>query len=250
MEVTNSGLNEPSANAREFATTHWSVVLGARAEDSVLAAQALEELCRTYWYPLYAYVRRQGRSADDAQDLTQAFFARLLSGNSLNFVEQRKGKFRSYLLGAMNHFLAEEWNRGRRQKRGGGLAILSLDETSAERQYHLEPVDSMTAETIYERRWALTLLGHVLQRLETEFVEAGKAKQFGVLKTFLLGDKSELSYADAAAQTHLTENAVRVAVHRMRQRYGELFRQTIAHTVADPAEVDEEMAHLRRILGA
>jgi RNA polymerase sigma-70 factor (ECF subfamily) len=252
METPGTGTEtaESSCTARWFATTHWSVVLNAQEADSPQAAQALEQLCRTYWYPLYAYVRRQGRSPEDAQDLTQAFFARLLAGSSLGSVDRRKGRFRSFLLAAMNHFLAEEWHRAHRQKRGGGQTILSLDEATAEERYRLEPAEAMTAETIYERRWALTLLEQVLRRLETEFAQAGQTAQFEVLKTFLLGDKGELSYADAAARTGLSESAVGVAIHRMRRRYGELFRETIAHTVADPAEVDEEIAYLLRILGA
>jgi len=238
-----------ATSARGFTTTHWSVVINAQADDSPQAAQALEQLCRNYWYPLYAYVRRQGRSPEDAQDLTQSFFARLLAGNSLGGVDRRKGKFRSFLLGAMNHFLADEWDRARCQKRGGGQSTLSLDETDAEERYRLEPAEELTAERIYERRWALTLLEQVLRELEAEFAQAGSADQFAVLKIFLLGDKGELSYADAAARTGMNENAVGVAIHRMRRRYGELFREAIAHTVSNPAEVDEEIAYLLCILG-
>jgi RNA polymerase sigma-70 factor (ECF subfamily) len=249
MDLDATESPRPLTDGPWFPTTHWSVVLNAQAVNTPQGAQALEQVCRTYWYPLYAYVRRQGRSADDASDLTQTFFERILAGNGLSTVDQRKGKFRSYLLGAMNHFLAEDWKRARRQKRGGGQPIFSIDEASAEERYRLEPADEMTAERIYERRWALTILEEVLRRLETEFATANRSERFHLLKVFLLGDRGESSYVDTAAQLGLSENAVRVAVHRMRQRYGELFRETIAYTVGEPAEVDSEIAHLRHILG-
>ena len=213
-----------------------------------LAARALEELCRTYWYPLYAYIRRQGRPCHDAQDLTQAFFARLLEKNSLQNVSPQKGRFRSYLLTALNHFLVDDWKKANRQIRGGGSQLLSFDEAAAEHRYELEPVEQLTAERIYERRWALTLLEQVLALLEQEFVDLGNAALFAELQIFLLGEKNAPAYAVIAAKLGLTEGAVKAAVYRLRRRYRELLRQTIAQTVADPDEIDEELRHLFAVL--
>jgi len=241
-------LNGLPAASAQFTTTHWSVVLTAGNHDAPQAAQALEQLCRTYWYPLYAYVRRRGRDPEDAMDLTQAFFERFLEKNYLDQVDRRKGRFRSFLLAALNHFLADEWDRSRRQKRGGPHQTFSLDSSAAEERYRIEPADHQSPEAIYERRWALTLLEQVLQQLETDFRAAGKGAEFEALQVFLVGDKGEVSYASAAARLGLSDNAVGVAIHRMRRRYGELFLQAIAHTVADPADVDEEIKHLRRVL--
>lgn len=231
-----------------FATTHWSVVLSARDEDSPDAATALEKLCRTYWYPLYAFVRRRGHGVEDAQDLTQAFFQRVLEKNYLEAVDRRKGKFRSFLLAAFNHFLADEWDRARAEKRGGGQAVISLDATVAEDRYQIEPADDSDPEKIYERRWAMTLLEQVLVKLASEYAAAGKAGQFGELKGFLLHEQASGSYAEAAKRLEMTEGATRVAVHRLRQRYGELFREEIAHTVASPDEIEEEVRHLLTVL--
>jgi len=231
-----------------FATTHWSVVLAAQAAHTPHAADALEKLCRTYWYPLYAYVRREGSSAADAQDLTQEFFARLLAKNYLAQVERQKGKFRSFLLAALRHFLADQRGRARAVKRGGAADCISLDAQTAEERYRLEPVDRMDAEKIYERRWALTLLEQVLRQLEAEFAATGKRQLFEQLKVFLLEEKGVGSYAESAARLEMTEGALRVAVHRLRQRYGELFRDEIAHTVARPDEIEEEVRHLLRVL--
>ncbi len=172
----------PTDTARQFATTHWSVVLTAGAGSSPDAQAALEILCRTYWYPLYAYVRRQGRSPEDAQDLTQAFFERLLEKKSLHEVDQRKGKFRSFLLASLNHFLADQWDHAHRQKRGGGLTFISLDEQKPEERYRLEPPDDLDAQKNFERRWALTLLEQVLARLEAEHTAADKTGRFQALQ--------------------------------------------------------------------
>ena len=231
-----------------FATTHWSVVLAAGETASPQAAQALEKLCRAYWYPLYAYLRRRGYGEQDAQDLTQGFFARLLERNDLEAVGRQKGKFRSFLLAALNHFLSDEWDRERAQKRGGGQTFISLDDQTAEERYRLEPADELNPEKIYERRWALTLLEQVLRQLEAEFAATGKRQLFEQLKVFLLEDKGVGSYADTAARLEMTEGALRVAVHRLRQRYGELFRDEIAHTVARPEEIEEEVRHLLSVL--
>lgn len=223
-----------------FATTHWSVVLTAANEKTSQAAAALEQLCRIYWYPLYAYVRRRGYGHEDAQDFTQGFLAQLLQRKSLARVDRAKGRFRSFLLGGMNYFLADEASRQGAKKRGGGQSLVFLDARSAEERYPLEPVESLDAEKLFERRWALTLLDRVLERLEAEFRQAGKAKLFEQLRDSLLGDRSS-SYQQVAAALGMREGAVKVAVHRMRQRYRELFREEVAQTVADPAEMEDEM---------
>ncbi len=216
--------------------------MAAAGRDSKEAGKALEHLCSTYWYPLYAFVRRAGHSAHDAQDLTQEFFARLLAKNWLRLADREKGKFRSFLLAAMRHFLANEWDRGQRLKRGGGQLVLSLDAETAETRYALEPADVTDADRIFERRWALTLLEEVLGRLRREFVAAGKATLFEELEPALTGEK--ISYPEIAARLQLNENAVRVAVHRLRLRYRDLVRQEIAETVATEEDVAGELQHL------
>ena len=225
-----------------FAQTRWSMIVAATGGDSTRARQALEHLCATYWYPLYAFVRRQGHGAADAQDLTQEFFARLLEKNWLEAVDREQGKFRSFLLAAMRHFLANEWDRANRLKRGGGQAVLSLDAESAEARYALEPADRMSADRIFERRWALTLLEQVLARMRREFLAAGREKLFEELKAALTGEK--IPYAEIASRLNLNEGAVRVAVHRLRVRYRDLIRAEIAETVAGEHEVDAEVQHL------
>ena len=231
-----------------FATTHWSVILAAGDASSPRAQAALEALCRAYWYPLYAYVRRKGHDADDAQDLTQEFFARLLARNYLSVADRNKGKFRSFLLGSLEHFLAREWTKAHAQKRGGGQAVLSLDETDAENRYLLEPAHELTAEKIFDRRWATTLLDQAMSRLREECVANHKGDLFGKVESFLSGEKGEASYADVAAALKMSEGAIKVAVHRLRQRYGELVRAEIAQTVASPKEVDEELQYLFSVL--
>jgi RNA polymerase sigma factor (sigma-70 family) len=230
-----------------FATTHWSVVLAAREEHTPHAAEALENLCQTYWYPLYAFVRREGKNAEDAQDLTQEFFGRLLDKNYLAQVEHRKGKFRSFLLAALRHFLADQRDRARAVKRGAGAHCLSLDAQTAEGRYRFEPVDRMDAEKIYERRWAMTLLEQALTRLRDENDAAGKTELFERLRDFVAGE-SDVSCGEAAAQLGLTESALKSALHRLRQRYRELVRAEVAHTVADPAEIDTEIRYLIVVL--
>ncbi len=227
-----------------FATTHWSVVLAAGDSTVPGAREALEKLCRTYWYPLYAYVRRCGHDAPDAQDLTQEFFARFLESKALRDVSREKGRFRAFLLAAMNHFLANEWKRGQTLKRGGAVSIISLDETTAEERYRLEPATDLTPEKIYQQRWALTLLDQVLVRLREEHVAAGTGELFERLRVFLSDAKGAMSYAEAAAKTGLSEAAARQTVHRLRRRYRELLRAEIAHTVSSPQEIDEEIRHL------
>jgi len=234
--------------AVQFTTTHWTVVLAAGGVASPQADVALAELCRTYWYPLYAFVRRKGHSAHDAEDLTQAFFARLLEKNYVAQADRDRGRFRTYLLAALTHFLADEWDKNRRLKRGGGREIISFDAASAEERYRLEPVDQLDAAKLYERRWVTTLFEKVLVRLEREFHDSGKSALFDRLKGSLLAEEDGLSYAELGAQLGLKEDAVKQAVHRMRHRYRELFREEIAQTVAGPGEVEDELKYLFAVL--
>lgn len=231
-----------------FVTTHWSVVLSARGKDSPQSAAALETLCRTYWYPLYAYVRRQGHSPPDAQDLTQEFFARLLEKDYLKAADREKGRFRTFLIVALKRFLANEWDRLRAQKRGGGQPLLSLDAELAEQRYRIEPVEGTTADRIFERRWALTLLDRTMTRLREEFASAGKAGDFDQLKACLTAERGEISYAEIALALGTSEGAARVAVHRLRKRFREVFREEIAHTVSTPEEIEEEVRYLISVL--
>ncbi len=233
-----------------FVTTRWSVVLAAREKDSPQSAAALETLCRSYWYPLYAYVRRQGHSPHDAQDLTQEFFARLLQKEYLQAVAREKGKFRTFLLVALKRFLANEWDRARAEKRGGGQAPLSFDAGQAETRYQVEPAATVPAETIYDRRWALTLLEQAMTRLRQEFADAGKAAEFEQLKLCLAADKGSIPYAEMAAKLGLTEGALRVAIHRLRRRFREVFREEIAHTVSRPEEIEGEVRYLLTVLAS
>lgn len=233
-----------------FVTTQWSVVLTAGRSDTTHAHQALEQLCRVYWYPLYAYVRRRGRSPHDAQDLTQEFFARLLEHNWLAAANQERGRFRTFLLTAMERFLANEWDKVRAQKRGGGVRVLPLQFDTAETRFGAEPADTRSPEQAFERRWALTLLDEVLRMLEVEQRAEGKAEQFATLKQCLVGDRASLPYDQIAQATGLSEGAVKVTVHRLRLRYRELLRAEIANTVATPDEVDAEMRHLFNVLTA
>jgi RNA polymerase sigma-70 factor (ECF subfamily) len=238
--------SSPRSQAAAFAETHWSLVLAARrGGDSTRAGDALAKLCQAYWYPLYAFVRRQGHTPHDAQDLTQEFFARLLEKNWLADVDRAKGRFRSFLLAAMKHFLANEWDKSKALKRGGGVHnFISLDAESAESRYALEPADTVTADKLYERRWALTLLDATLARLRAEFVADGKAKQFDELKFTLTGGRGDTPYAELAAKFGMSEGAVKVTVHRLRQRYCEVLRAQIAETVGSAEEVEAELRHL------
>ncbi len=222
----------------------------AAGSDTAAVSEALEKLCRTYWYPLYAYVRRRGYSATDAQDLTQEFFARLLERNWLRRAEQQRGKFRSFLLSAMNHFLCDEWDKARAQKRGGGAAPIPLQVDTAETRYGHEPADYATPEQIYERRWALALLEEVLRRLRVEHEERGRTELFALLHPCLVGSRAAQPYAELANKLGLTEGAVKAAVHRLRQRYRELLLEEIAQTVAQPGEVDEELRHLFNVVAS
>ena len=212
--------------------------------DSPQSTEALEKLCRTYWYPLYVYVRRQGNSPEDAQDLTQDFFSRLLEKNYFAKADRDRGKFRTFLLRSMKNFLVNEWKRAGRLKRGGDLAFLSFDANVAEDRYAAEPANESNPDAAYEQRWAVTLIEHVLATLRREYSAADKARLFEELKGSIWGDNSTASYAEIAAQLNLTEGTVKVAVHRLRQRFRELLRAEVAHTVARPEDIDGELRHL------
>ena len=231
-----------------FVTTRWSLVIrAAAAGDSVSAHDALEQLCRTYWYPLYAYARRRGCSPHDAEDAAQEFFARLLAGDWLARADRERGRFRSFLLASFQYFLAGERERAAAQKRGGGDAAISIDD-AAESLYRLEPADRTTPETLFERGWALALLRDVLARLEAEFDDAGRREWFDALRPALTEDRTEIRHAAIAERLGTSEAAARVAVHRLRRRYRELIREAVRSTVADPNDVEDEMHHLFRVL--
>lgn len=227
-----------------FATTRWSLVLNAGREDSPVADQALAELCQLYWYPLYAHVRRFGHAPEVAQDLTQEFFARLLEKNYLATADRRRGRFRAFLLTAFKCFLANEWDRSRAQKRGGGQEPVWLDALAAEERYRYEPVDTLTADQVYERRWALDLLGRVQRRLGAEYEAAGKGTRFAAIEQFLPGAEPMESQAAVGARLDLNENAVKQEVHRMKKRFVELLREEVRQTVVQSDEVDAELRHL------
>ena len=227
-----------------FRTTHWSQVLLAGQSDSAQAREALAKLCQRYWYPLYVFVRRQGQGPEDAQDLVQGFFARLLEKHFLKDADPEKGKFRSFLLIALKRFMANEWDRANRLKRGGGYRVISLDEQDTEARYQTEPADETSPERAYERQWAITVLEQVLDRLENEFLTAGKSRLFNELKVYLSGESSRSSYLEIGGRLGMTVAAVKVAVHRLRERYRELLRMEIANTVASPEAIDDEIRDL------
>ncbi len=227
-----------------FATTRWSIVLAAKHEDS---QQAMETLCRAYWYPLYAYVRRDGHTAHDAQDLTQEFFARLLEKDWLRAAGPEHGRFRTFLLVAMKRFLINEWHKNASRKRGGHITHVPLDAGDAERRFACEP--ELAPDAMFERRWAMTLLEQTLAALEAEFTTAGKADDFQAMKHCLTLDRGSISYAELAAKTGSSEGAARVAVHRLRKLFRELFRANIAATLAEGEDVETEMRHIVAVLG-
>ena len=250
-----SAIDSPKAfgpgqnGAVPFTTTHWSVVLEAQGE-SPAAQEALEKLCRIYWRPIYSFVQRQGLGPEEAEDITQAFFADLLEHRSLTAVRKEKGRFRSYLLGALKYFLADEHRRAMAIKRGKGQRLIPFGELSADERTEMEPADPVTAEQIYERRWASILLERVLNLLKNEYGAAGNTALFNSLKQLLPDDPSAPSQASVAAQLGMTENAVRQAFHRFRQRYQLLLREEIAHTVATPGDVEDELRHLIAVVRA
>jgi RNA polymerase sigma-70 factor (ECF subfamily) len=230
-----------------FVTTRWTMVLQAGCSDTTRARAALEHLCQAYWYPLYAYARRRGYSPHDAEDLTQGFFARILKLNSLAHVGQQQGKFRAFLLASMNHFMSDEWDRVSAQKRDAQRTI-SLDADMAEHRYRSEPTDKLTPERVFERRWAMSLLENVVQRLRNEYEASGQGALFMETRFAITGDKNAVPYIEVASRLGLSEEALRVAVHRLRRRYRRALHEEIAQTVADQSEVAEELNCLRRIL--
>jgi RNA polymerase sigma-70 factor (ECF subfamily) len=233
-----------SAPGDVFATTHWTVVLAAGKRHTPQSDRALEELCRTYWFPLYAYARRHGRSKEDAEDLTQAFFARFLAKNYLEGLSAERGRFRAFLLASLKHFLANERDKSQRQKRGGALEHLSLDWQVADTQFQIASTAEPSPDQAFDREWAMALLGKVIERLHGECGAEGKGKQFEQLKIFLTAGKGALSHADVARSLDMDETAVRVAVHRLRKRYRALLRDEIAQTLSDPSQVAEEIQAL------
>jgi len=237
------------SDADSVGSTRWSVVLAAGGRESPASQQALETLCQTYWYPLYAYIRRRVGTEDEAQDLTQAFFAKLLENNYVAAADPQRGRFRAFLLTSFKHFLVNEWKRQRAQKRGGGNVPISLDLSDAESRYRLEPAHQQTPERVFERQWAVTLVNTVLLQLRQEFSNAGKERQFEQLKCFLIGPSDSTTYAEASRTLNMSEGAVRVAAHRLRKRYRQLLRNEIAQTVSAPSEIDEEIRNLFVALG-
>lgn len=237
-------MNTSQSISGGFNTTHWSVVMLAGQEDSPQAASALEELCRNYWYPLYAYARRQGQSAADAQDSTQQFFAVFLEKKYFGLANRDRGRFRSFLLGSFKHFLTNEYHRNRAAKRGGKCAFISLDEMTAEAQYVNEPATELTPDKLFEHAWALTLLCKVMEDLRAEYAGARKTEIFEALEVFLTGQKADDTYKAIGERLNMSEAAVKMTVSRLRQRYGEMLRKEVAQTVMEPASVEEELRHL------
>lgn len=234
----------PAPRAGRFATTRWSIVLAAGQKSNARSAEALASLCEMYWYPVYAFIRRQGARAEEAADLTQEFFARVLEKNYFHDADPARGRFRAFLCASIRHFLSNERDRARTLKRGGNQPPISLDVETAEGTYRLEPRDDLTPEKLFDRRWALILLERVLARLRDEQVLAGKGGMFDRLKGFLTGDSTGAPYADVAKALGMTEGAIKVAVHRLRRHFRDTLVQEIAETVSDPADIDAEIEYL------
>jgi RNA polymerase sigma factor (sigma-70 family) len=243
----NTGDSHPTPRGDHFVTTRWSVVLSAGRKSSPHSERALAELCQGYWYPLYAFVRRKGHAKEDAEDLTQAFFETVLEKNPLQGLTSEQGRFRAFLLAAMKNFLANDWDRKNRQKRGGGALHLSLDWQDADARYHLEPVDPMTPEQVFDREWALAMLRRVVDRLGEECAANGKTEFLDAVKELLVGGDGD-GYGTIAGQLGMDAGAVRVAVHRLRRRNRELLREEIAQTLDDPTRVDDELKALQAAL--
>jgi len=248
MAADDHRAEETGGRAAAFATTHWSVVLAAGQRESPQATEALEKLCRSYWYPLYACVRREGFGPEDAQDLTQEFFARLLARDYVARADPHRGKFRSFLLTGLRRFLCDERDKARRLKRGGGEPLISFDAQAAEDRYRLEPADQLTPERVFERSWAATLLERAACRLREEYVASCRGGLYEQLTEFRLDAPEQRAYADVAAQLGQSESAVKSAIHRLRQRHHQLVRDEITQTLADPAEVDEEIRYLLGVI--
>ncbi len=233
-----------------FVTTHWSAVIAAARSETPAARTALEQLCQDYWAPLYAYLRRLGQPPEDAQDLTQAFFAHLLTGQVLARADSQRGRFRSFLLASLKHFVAHEWEKARARKRGGRVRLVPLDLNTAETRCGPAVVSTDTPDKAFDRQWALAILEVVLARLRREYSDSGREELFAGLKETLAGGRSELPYRDLGARLGLSEGAIKVAAHRLRQRYRQRLREEIANTVAGPREVEEELRHLFAALGS
>ena len=229
---------------QRFRTTNWSLVLAAGRDSTPNGREALANLCESYWHPLYAYIRRQGRDVDEARDLTQAYFVQLLEKDYLNQVEPKAGRFRSFLLTTLKHFLANEWNKAHASKRGGNQTPISLDNGTAEQRYRIEPADELTPEKLFERRWTLTVLERVLDRLSAEFSRAGKSEQFEQLSPYLTGDGPQIPYKEVADRLGVDKGSVKVGVHRLRRRFGKLLQEEVAHTVSSDDQIDREIRHL------
>ena len=244
--MTNGQTMHTLPGPSRFPTTRWTLVVAAGGPQRKETRSALADLCENYWYPLYAYLRRRGYAADEAQDLTQEFFVRVLEGRYLDRADPEKGRFRSFILTSLKFFVADEGDRQRALKRGGG-AVVPLEFSSGEERYQREPAHDETPERIFERRWALSLLDRVVEKLRNEFIQHGRPEHFEQLKVFLLG-QSDAPYALLANEMNTSEGALKVAIHRLRKRYRELFRQEIADTVADPAEVESELRYLAAVL--
>jgi len=240
-------MNSSGTGGGIFATTHWSVVLAARGH-SAAAEAALETLCRTYWLPLYAFIRREGYPVEEAKDLTQAFFACWLERRDFDTARQEKGRLRSYLLVSLKHFLTNERNKARTSKRGRGQQPISLEEIAEHQRFELEPFEALTADQIYERQWVTTVLDQVLARLEADYRGSGRGQLFDYLKALLTDEPGHPSQAEIGANLGMTENAVKQAFHRLRLQYRELLREQIAHTVATSEEVEDELRHLIAVL--
>ncbi len=248
MPTTTAHSRETARPKNYFATTHWSVVLKAGRSDTTRARDALAKLCQIYWFPLYAYVRRRGHSSEDAKDLTQGFFARLLEQQTLANADPNFGRFRSFMPGDMNHFLADELAKEQTQKRGGGCVLLSLDLAAAEQCFDLEPADDSSPDKLFDKQWAETLLAEVLNQLAEEYRREGKGELFAALKLTLSGTRESQPYALLASSLDMNVGAVKVAVHRLRKRYRALLQAEIANTVANREEAKEEMRHLFEVL--
>jgi RNA polymerase sigma factor (sigma-70 family) len=246
--MTNGQTMHTLPGPSQFPTTRWTLVVAAGDRRRKEAQSALVSLCENYWYPLYAWLRRRGYPAEQAQDLTQEFFTRVLEGRYLDRADREKGRFRSFLLTSLKFFVADEEDRLRAYKRGGGV-VLPLELSSGEERYQREPSHDETPERIFDRRWALSVLDRVVEKLKEEFVQHGRTEHFERLKIFLLG-QSDAPYATLAREMNTSEGALKVAIHRLRKRYRELFRQEIADTVADPAEVESELRYLAAALTA
>jgi RNA polymerase sigma factor (sigma-70 family) len=232
-----------------FATTRWTIVLAAGDSGTPQSADALEALCQAYWFPLYAYVRRRGHTKEDAEDLTQAFFADLLGRRDFAKADSGKGRFRAFLLASLKHFLANERDKAQRLKRGGAITHFSLDWQSADTQFQISDSSKPSPDQAFDREWAVVLLEQVIVRLRDEWTADGKAERFEQMKIFLTSGKGEISYAQAASDLRMDEGALRVAVHRLRKRYRELLRHEVGHTLSDPAMVEEELAVLLGAFG-